>query len=505
MGPLKSPSLSPSTTRPTSTPSRRTPPLGQHRLPPPPPLPLPPPPLSLPPPPPPPPGSSNLLLPSSSPPMPPPYDSLGLPPPPPLPRDCSHLSRISSSPPLPPSGCALQKTTPRRGRPPVSRADWEAGLRTVVLALASPFPTGRTRGGNSVEHLAPAHGSQVTMAIFAYVSGEDFAGVPPELLPPKKRLMRYHPYYAASAIQEIASNGRGDGFGNRPVPLTVEGNGDGFGNRPVPLTVEGDGDGFGNRPVPLTVEGDGDGFGNRPVPLTVEGDGDGFANRLLPPTVEGDGDSGVRGDERQVDRHDEGLRAVFRRLGVSQPLLVLTKRLTRSDRSRDNARLVLPDGLVRASPLLNMMTPGERHLVLEGGGLSVQAFDRRGRLYRMMLRRDRAAFTYRLTGEWTLFLSRHGGMSDGDDVEVLAFRPDDWRARQDRYRGGGLGLALLHCRRDGAATTTANGMGWGWGGQEIYEADGLQLLDANPARAQRVPPRRRRRRFGNHNAPARSA
>lgn len=30
-----------------------------------------------------------------------------------------------------------------------------------------------------------------------------------------------------------------------------------------------------------------------------------------------------------------------------------------------------------------------------------------------------------------------GGMSDDDDVEVLAFRSDDWRACLDRYRGAG--------------------------------------------------------------------
>ncbi|KAM0914103.1 hypothetical protein ACQ4PT_011789 [Festuca glaucescens] len=372
-------------------------------------------------------------------------------------------------------------TTPRRGHPPGSRAAWEAGLPTIVLALACSSSTRLTRGGHSVEQLAPARGSPVTMPICADASGEDLAGIPPELLPPKKRLVRYHHYYASSTIQEIASHGRGGGFGNRPVPLTVERDGDGFGNLPVPLNVEGD--------------VDGDGFGNRP-------DGDGFGNRLVPRTVEGDGDSGVRADERQVDRDDEGLRAVLRSLRISQPALVLTKRLTLSDRSRDHARLVLPDGLVRASPLLSTMTAGERHLVLDGGGLPVQAFDRLGRLYHMMLKRDRAAHTYRLTGEWTLFLSRHRGMRDGDDVEVFAFRPPDWQARLVRCGEGGLGLALLHCRSAGAPTTTANGMDWG--GPEGYEADGLPLLDANPARPGRLP-RRRRRRHGNHNARARFA
>jgi hypothetical protein len=269
--------------------------------------------------------------------------------------------------------------------------------------------------------------------------------------------MRYHPYYTAPAIQEIASHGRGGG----------------------------------------------EGFGNRPVPLTVEGDGAGFGNRLVPLTVEGDVDSGVRANERQVDRDDEGLRAVLRRLRVSEPALVLTTRLTLSDRSRESARLILPDGLVRASPLLSLstMTAGERHLV-QGGGLSVQVFDRLGRLYRMVLKRDRAANTYGLTGEWTLFLSRHRGMRDGDDVEVFAFRPPEWQGRLARTGEAGLGLALLHRRNAGAATTTADGMDWG--GPEGYEADGLPLLDANPARPERLPPRRRRRP-GNHNAPARFA
>ena len=354
----------------------------------------------------------------------------------------------------------------------------------MVLALASTSSARLTRGGDSVEQLAPASGSPVTMPICADVTAEDLAGVPPELLPPKKRLMRYHPYYAASAIQEIASHGCGDGFGNRPVPLTVERYGD------IPLNVEG--------------HGDGGGFGDRPVLLTVEGDGDGFGNRLVPPTMEGDGNLGFRADELQVDRDDDGLRSVLRRLRISRPALVLTKRLTLSDRSRDKARLVLPDGLVRASPLLSTMTAGERHLLFEGSGLPVPAFDRMGRLYHMMLKRDRLARTYRLTGEWTLFMSRHGGMRDGDDMKVLAFRPPDWQARLARCGEGGLGLALLHYRSAGAgaATRTANGMDWG--GPETYEANGLQLLDANPVRPERLP-RRRRRRSGNHNFPARFA
>ena len=340
------------------------------------------------------------------------------------------------------------------------------------------------------------------MPICADVTGEDLAGVPPELLPPKKRL-RYHPYYAASTIQDLASHGRGDGFGNRSVPLTVERDGDGFGNLPAPLNAEGDGDGFVNRPVPLTVEGDGDGFGNRLVPPTMEADGD-WGVRADERQIDWDDDGlravRVRADERQVDWDDDGLRAVLCRLGVSWPALVLTKRLTLSDRSRDKARLVLPDGLVRASPLLGTMTVGERHLVFEGGGLPVPAYDRQGRHYRMLLKRDRLARTYRLTGDWTLFLARHGGMRDGDDVEVLAFRPPDWQDRLARSGEGGLGLALLHCRNAGAATTRANGMDWG--GQDTYEQDGLRLLDANPVRPERWP-RRRRRRYGNYNAPAR--
>jgi hypothetical protein len=352
-------------------------------------------------------------------------------------------------------------TTPRRGHPPWSRAAWEASLPTIVLGLACSSSTRLSREGHSVEQLVPARGSPPTTPFCADASGEDLAGVPPELLPPKKRPVRYHPYYASSTIQEIASHGRGGGFG--------------FGNRPVPLTVERDGDGFGNLPVPLNVEGDGEGFRNLPVPLTAEGDGDGFGHRLVPPTVE---------------RDDEGLRAVLRRLRISQPALVLTKRLTLSDRSREHARLILPDGLVSASPLLGTMTAGERHLVLGGGGLPVQAFDRLGRVYHMMLKRDRAANTYRLAGEWTLFLSRHRGMRDGDDVEVFAFRPPDWQARLVRCGEAGLGLALLHY---GSART-----------RTMDEANGLQLLEANPVRPERQP-RRRRRRSGHHNLPARFA
>ncbi|KAI4967013.1 hypothetical protein ZWY2020_034446 [Hordeum vulgare] len=429
-----------------------------------------------------------------------------LPPPPPLPPVTSHLSRLSSSPP---PRRTLRKP-PRRRTPPVGGAYSASELPTIVLALACTAPTRRARGGHSVEQLVPARGSPNTLPACDTASGEGLAGVPLELLPPKKRLVRCHQYEAPSAIQEIAGHGHGDGFKDRPVSPTVEGDGDGdgFGNRPVSPAVEGDW--FGNRSVSPTVDGDGEGFGNRPVSLTEEGEWDGhgdgevFGNRSVPLGVDRDGvgDAGIRGEEPQVYRDDDGLRAELHRLHVSRPSLVLTKRLTLSDRSRDKARLVLPDGLVRASPLLSTMTPGERHLVLAGGGLAVPALDRLGRQYRMMLKRDRLARTYRLTGEWSLFLSRHGGMRDGDAVEVLAFRPPGWQARLGRCGEGGLGMALLHCRRPRAAPAPSNAADWnGW---ECNAADGLMLPGEDPARAERLPRRRRRRgRPVNHNGPFR--
>ena len=78
-------------------------------------------------------------------------------------------------------------------------------------ASAAPARVFLTRGGTRaangeqfVEHLAPGRGVPVTVT-----RGErdvdDLAGVPPELLPPKKRVVRYHPY---AAIQEMASHFR---------------------------------------------------------------------------------------------------------------------------------------------------------------------------------------------------------------------------------------------------------------------------------------------------------
>ena len=221
---------------------------------------------------------------------------------------------------------------------------------------------------------------------------EDLAGVPPELLPLKKRVVRYHPYAAAAAIQEMASR----------------------------RNYHGD--------LPMAGERD---------------DGGG------------------------------GLRAELLRLRIMRPALVLTKQLTFSDRSRDKACLLLPDGLVAPSPLLGMLTPAERRLVL-GAGLPVPAFDRLGRAYRMSLRRDPKARTYRLTGQWSLFVSRHR-MRAGDAVEVRAFRPSAWQARLDKHGEGGLGMALLHLHRRDDTTQAQLGLGY----RERDAADGLLRMAAS--------------------------
>ncbi|KAF0917534.1 hypothetical protein E2562_020911 [Oryza meyeriana var. granulata] len=351
-----------------------------------------------PPPPPPPPPLLHHRLPP--PPLPPPQPG----PPPPF---CSHLSLPCSALPLPP---------PCPPPPGAIRMPLWLGT-TIVPAAAAPASgvatSGRDllcrsmRGGGKgsgehfVEHLPP-----VTVPLSGDVSGEEgFAGVPPEMLPPKKRFLRFHPYAAAWTIQEMANHVRGEGGG--------------FG---------------GQRPA---------------VPAVEEGD-------------------------------DDGLRAELLRLRISRPSLVLTKRLTPSDRSRDKARLVLPEGLVRTSPLLGMLTAGERHLVLSGenGGLPVPAFDRLGRAYRMALKRDRVTRrTYRLTGQWSLFVSRHA-MHDGDSVEVRAFRPPAWQARLESRGEGGLGMALLlrRCRATAAADQPAAAAVKFWSYRERGAADGLLLL-----------------------------
>ncbi|KAJ1281847.1 hypothetical protein BS78_03G005100 [Paspalum vaginatum] len=161
--------------------------------------------------------------------------------------------------------------------------------------------------------------------------------------------------------------------------------------------------------------------------------------------------------------HLDGLRAELLRLRISRPALVLTKPLTLSDRSRDNARLVLPDGLVAPSPLLGMLTPLERRLVF-GAGLPVPALDRLGRAYRMTLRRDPSARTYRLAGQWSLFVSRHD-MAAGDAVEVRASRS---AAR--------VGSGWRCCTCTGTAAGGSSGRQQGryhWCSRELDAADGL--------------------------------
>ncbi|KAK3159632.1 hypothetical protein QOZ80_1BG0049060 [Eleusine coracana subsp. coracana] len=248
-----------------------------------------------------------------------------------------------------------------------------AGTPAPLRSAPSPEGSRSERGGRFVEHLV----------------GGDLAGVPAELLPLKKRIVRYHPYAAAWPIQEMASLRGGSGW---------------------------------------------------------SGD--------------------LRRREKEADE-DGGLRAQLLRLRITRPSLLLTKQLTLSDRNPGAGRLVLPERLVRASPLLGMLTAAERRLAFGRRGLPVPAFDRLGRAYRMTLRRDRSAGTFHLKGNWTLYLSRHD-VRAGDAVEVLAFRPSAWQARLDRHGEAGLGMALLHLHCPDANRT--------WTNRERDAADVLLLI-----------------------------
>ncbi|OEL15703.1 hypothetical protein BAE44_0023278 [Dichanthelium oligosanthes] len=322
-----------------------------------------------------------------------------LPPPPPLPPPPRRPhSPLPPPPPLPP-GFFPPGFFPPSFPPPLPPPPLPASAPArPPRAFPSPGGSRSPKDGRFVEHLA--HDRDVP-------AEEDLAGVPPELLPLKKRVVRYHPYAAAAAIQELSSHHSHGGGG---FLLAVE-----------------------------------------PTPTT--------AARL-----------GL--EER---RDESGLRAELLRLRIMRPALVLTKQLTNSDRNRDMARLLLPDGLVAPSPLLDMLTAAERRMVF-GAGLPVPAFDRLGRAYRMCLRRDPKARTYRLTGQWSLLLSRHD-MRAGDSVELRAFRPSAWQARLDKRGEGGLGMALLH--RRGAGT---DGQGYRWCNRERDAADGLLRIAAS------VPP-----------------
>ncbi|CAL4978781.1 unnamed protein product [Urochloa decumbens] len=353
------------------------------------------------------PTSPPSKTPSALPPPPPqprrPHSPLRLPPPPPLPPG---FFPPSFPPPLPPpSPCGLPIPPP----PPPG----VGATASVAPPRAFPYPGGSisaAEGGRFFEHLAHDRGVAVTAPTRSVVPAEeDLAGVPPHLLPLKKRVVRYHPYEAAAAIQEMASHHSYYGGGEGGFLLAVA-----------------------------------------PMPTTT----------------------GARQDEDERD--EDGLRAELLRLGiVRRPALVLTKQLTVSDRSRNMARLLLPDGLVAPSPLLGMFNPAERRRVF-GAGLPVPALDRLGRAYRMSLRRDRKARTYRLTGQWSLFLSRHD-MRAGDAVEVRAFRPSAWQACLDSRGEGGLGMALLH-RRDAAGD--GHLLGYRWCNRERDAADGLLRIAA---------------------------
>ncbi|KAL6850181.1 hypothetical protein ACP4OV_020808 [Aristida adscensionis] len=347
-----------------------------------------------------PPSPPSKIPPPPPPPPPPRRPHSPLPPPPPLPPGFVPLSLPSPRPPLPPP-CG-HPAPPRHGPTPPAAA---------AQPYSASAPSSSSAGGGFVEHLG---GGPPPGTVPGEEEGEGgaLAGVAPGMLPLKKRVVRYHPYAAAWAIQEIAAACRGGGGG-----------------------------------------------GSRAA----------------------DAGGGSVRDHRREEDDDAPLRAELARLRVPRPALVLTKRLTATDRSHAKARLLLPDALVGPSPLLGMLTAAERRLVLDGGGrgLPVPALDRLGRAYRMSLRRDAAARSYRLAGQWPLFLSRHGGARAGDAVEVRAFRPPAWQARLERHGEGGLGVALLHCRcRSGAGDDDHR-----WSSRERDAADGLLLIAAAAATA----------------------
>ncbi|CAD6240696.1 unnamed protein product [Miscanthus lutarioriparius] len=310
---------------------------------------------------------------------------------------------------------------PRPGPPPPFAG--APASAAPARAFLTPGGTREAKGPQFVEHLAPGRGVPVTRGERDVPGVDDLAGVPPELLPPKKRVVRYHPYAAAAAIQEMASHFRNN-------------------------------------------HGGGGGF---------------LLGASEPPMPTGTGSGrGRRDAAAEEERGEDGLRAELLRLRISRPAVVLTKQLTPSDRSRDKARLVLPDRLVAPSPLPRMLTAAERGLVL-GVGLPVPALDRLGRAYRMSLRRDPSARTYRVTGQWSLFVSRHGARA-GDAVEVRAFRPPAWQALLDKHGEGGLGMALLHHRRGPSEVGSDSRQGYYWCSRERDAADALLLIAATSAR-----------------------
>uniref|UniRef100_J3KY05 Uncharacterized protein n=1 Tax=Oryza brachyantha TaxID=4533 RepID=J3KY05_ORYBR len=141
------------------------------------------------------------------------------PPPPPLPAApplvWSHLSLPCSPLPLPPS-CP---PPPGAVRVPL----WfGTGTAIVPDAAAGDLLCRSVSAGDQgrfVEHLPPVSGD------VPRDEGEGaFAGVPSEMLPPKKRVLRYQPYVAAWTIQEMADHvGRGQGGFGAVRPAVEEG------------------------------------------------------------------------------------------------------------------------------------------------------------------------------------------------------------------------------------------------------------------------------------------
>ncbi|KAL5203077.1 hypothetical protein ABZP36_014029 [Zizania latifolia] len=146
-------------------------------------------------------------------------------------------------------------------------------------------------------------------------------------------------------------------------------------------------------------------------------------------------DSNITKQDGSEDSHIIGLSRRLQSLGVTSVTSILSKNVSASDCNFGQSRLLMSYSSVMDSPMIKMLTPLE-HSDMHNNGLPIEALDRYGCSYDMVLRHLPSNNGYRLIGQWRQFLTKNR-MSEGDLVELGAFRFE-----------GRLLLTLLHCGED---------------------------------------------------------
>jgi hypothetical protein len=149
------------------------------------------------------------------------------------------------------------------------------------------------------------------------------------------------------------------------------------------------------------------------------------------------------------------LLGLLRTLGATAPTRAYGKMLPRSDRRRQQSRLLMSAKAWRtdAFPLDTFLSAAEWAAARGENGLGVLALDRDGEPYPGMTLKFLDCNTgYRVIGKWGAFLERNGLVLPPSGPRVSDVMLDLWVFRTI---GGDLGLVLMHYRKGDAAHADA--------------------------------------------------